>query len=659
MTDRFVTVPDSLELPAAVKVGVGRLHDSTVAGRALLTGADAAAQRSSLGLGTAAVADAADFATAAQGAKADASDVDQITLTGDLVLTLPVGRPAGQVYRCAITQDGVGGHTVTYDDQPVTVDATAGASTMVELHPVGAGYVVQYATAAGRRLATSATASEQRRVLGLTGMPHLDLSGLRATHAATPLTTPTYDASGQAVHPDVLVLDEPWSGYRYWMAMTPYTNGSEAVENASILASHDGNEWVVPAGLTNPIDTNAPSFLADPCLILDTGTLYCVYAGTKAKTSLDGVTWSARQEVTFAEGSGALLMSPSIVRDAKGVCHYWAVDGAPSPNVLMHASGTDPLTFGALAACTIVGGPVSRDLWHVAVREIMGGFVGAFTYANLDASGSGSTIHLATSHDGLTWQVGAEPALARDASIDWVSSMVYRGCLVPTSGLGGIWGRLWYSARSLSGEWRIGYTALTQHQVTTGATCTAVGWGAQESATGLGNTALGAGANAAVKGGIGNTGIGYHAALRATGAGNVAVGQEALSAPAGTAVNATTTASRQTAIGTESGQASAAVSNNITVIGYRATASGHAAIAIGSEARALHGHSTALGLQVETSAYYQLAIGAKHIEMLEQTAPGSAVANGARLYVKDNGAGKTQLCVIFATGAEIVLATEA
>ena len=73
MTDRFVTVPDSLELPAAVKVGVDRLHDSTVAGRALLTGADAAAQRSSLGLGTAATTDAGDFATAAQGALADSA----------------------------------------------------------------------------------------------------------------------------------------------------------------------------------------------------------------------------------------------------------------------------------------------------------------------------------------------------------------------------------------------------------------------------------------------------------------------------------------------------------------------------------------------------------------------------------------------------------
>ena len=113
-------------------------------------------------LGTAAAADAGDFATAAQGAKADASDVDQITLTGDLVLTLPVGHPAGQVYRAAITQDGVGGHTVTYDGNPVTVDTAAGASTQIELRPTGAGWAVAYppaaltATAAQGALADSA-----------------------------------------------------------------------------------------------------------------------------------------------------------------------------------------------------------------------------------------------------------------------------------------------------------------------------------------------------------------------------------------------------------------------------------------------------------------------------------------------------------------------
>ena len=138
MTDRFVTVPDSLELPPAVKVGVGRLHDSTVAGRALLTGADAAAQRSSLGLGTAAVADAADFEAAGTTAAAfDVVAVDQITLTAPLALTVPAGFPAGQVYRVTLTQDGTGGHTVTYDGQPL--DIAAAGSTAVDFRPDGAG----------------------------------------------------------------------------------------------------------------------------------------------------------------------------------------------------------------------------------------------------------------------------------------------------------------------------------------------------------------------------------------------------------------------------------------------------------------------------------------------------------------------------------------
>lgn len=45
-------------------------------------------------------------------------------------------------------------------------------------------------------------------------------------------------------------------------------------------------------------------------------------------------------------------------------------------------------------------------------------------------------------------------------------------------------------------------------------------------------------------------------------------------------------------------------------------------------------------------------------EMVERSAPASPSANRARLFVQDNGSGKTQLCVLFPTGVVQVLATE-
>ncbi len=42
----------------------------------------------------------------------------------------------------------------------------------------------------------------------------------------------------------------------------------------------------------------------------------------------------------------------------------------------------------------------------------------------------------------------------------------------------------------------------------------------------------------------------------------------------------------------------------------------------------------------------------------EQTDPAAPAANGATLYARDNGAGKTELCVRFATGAVQVIATQ-
>jgi hypothetical protein len=47
-----------------------------------------------------------------------------------------------------------------------------------------------------------------------------------------------------------------------------------------------------------------------------------------------------------------------------------------------------------------------------------------------------------------------------------------------------------------------------------------------------------------------------------------------------------------------------------------------------------------------------------YMDMREQTDPAAPAANFARMFTRDNGSGKTQLCVRFATGAVQVISTE-
>jgi hypothetical protein len=54
----------------------------------------------------------------------------------------------------------------------------------------------------------------------------------------------------------------------------------------------------------------------------------------------------------------------------------------------------------------------------------------------------------------------------------------------------------------------------------------------------------------------------------------------------------------------------------------------------------------------------QLTLSGVFIEFSEQAAPAAPSVNRARLYCVDNGSGKTQLAVIFNTGAAQILATE-
>jgi hypothetical protein len=233
----------------------------------------------------------------------------------------------------------------------------------------------------------------------------------------------------------------------------------------------------------------------------------------------------------------------------------------------------------------------------------------------------------------------------------------------------------------------VGFGALRAN--TTGTGLTAIGRDALKSATtavdsvaiglnalysnltGTGNSALGRDALYNTTGDY-NTAIGPYALRSTTASYNTALGYSAGYQPNGVVGNATGIGVHQTLIGFQSGQSTPGNIPYLTcvgskaigalsgvAIGYTATASGDYATAVGSGATSSHTRSVALGYQTGTSADDQLSLGGRHIEIYELTGdPSAPAANRARVYSRDNGSGKTQLCVRFNTGAVQVLATE-
>lgn len=77
----------------------------------------------------------------------------------------------------------------------------------------------------------------------------------------------------QATHPSVVQFDEPWNGYKYWMAFTPYPHNNELQENPCVAVSNDGIKWESPLFLVNPIyDTPSGGYNSDTHIFYNSST---------------------------------------------------------------------------------------------------------------------------------------------------------------------------------------------------------------------------------------------------------------------------------------------------------------------------------------------------------------------------------------------------
>ena len=304
-------------------------------------------------------------------------------------------------------------------------------------------------------------------------------AGQPLANAPSPQVTPTYDGSGEAVHPDVVHFPKGWRGWEYWLVMTPYPRDDTGKENPSILVSHDGASWQEPPGIANPIALPDTSYLADGDLFYDRASdqlwVYYVhqrisgYTHAMRKTSSDGVDWGLEStepgQSLFAVPDHELL-SPAIlkvgptywmwsVNSGSAGCHATAttIQYRTSANGIHWSAPEDTDIHSVLSCCT----QASHVPWHIDVIHVpsKNEFWMLISAIPQGLSCHNTALFFAKSTDGIRWTTYDRPALPPGPGSAWDHGQIYRATLLYDAGNDLL--RVWYSANDGS-VWHVGYT---------------------------------------------------------------------------------------------------------------------------------------------------------------------------------------------------------
>lgn len=270
------------------------------------------------------------------------------------------------------------------------------------------------------------------------------------------LDIPTYDGSGQAVHPDILYFENGFRGKsRFYLAMTPYPNSNDNYENPSILVSDNGYDFVEEKPDLNPI-VGSPDrdHNADPDIFFDADTqqflLYYLefqrpfFVNLMLLRSTDGIGWSKDVAVHYDLTAGDRpMVSPSLVkREGTYYLFFVSLDGYR----IQYYRSSDGLNWDKN-----VTGEISIDFpdgftpWHVDVFEGNGQF-----YMVCNAL-SEQYLYLARSRDLINWELYSEPVVKGSPSFH-NSKRIYRSTAI----VDGDTLVVWFSFETLDRTWAIG-----------------------------------------------------------------------------------------------------------------------------------------------------------------------------------------------------------
>lgn len=315
-------------------------------------------------------------------------------------------------------------------------------------------------------------------------------------NAKQPLQTPTYDGSGQVVHPSIIDFFNEfginaWSGYRYWMVLTPYPYGQNRFENPSLYASNDGLSWVVPPNITNPLDTSSggldKGFLFDPEMIFnpDCNQLWIYYrfadshvlkmhlikinqdlTMTKPVTIMEQSPWSQRDNrhrsfCIWREsavrwhmwGGGGEAVSPY------NTYYFFSTDGIcwGKPQRVVNEQGLDPFQAVGLSNWHMAGKPNKKErrveflVYSTVVRTLL-----KRLFISINPN---PVVYAECPMDEPTlFRTPLSSPVLLPSKSGWDNGHLYRCSFqIIDDGTAYVYS-IWYSARGSDGQWHLGHT---------------------------------------------------------------------------------------------------------------------------------------------------------------------------------------------------------
>jgi hypothetical protein len=313
------------------------------------------------------------------------------------------------------------------------------------------------------------------------------MATLPLNNAATPLTTPTHEGSGEGLHPHIIdFLTEynmaSWVGYRYWMIFTPYPNSDNANEDPNLLASNDGQVFVVPSGIVNPLADalgGASGFNSDPELVYnpDTNELWLYYRFVDSNYYIRLIKISENMEctapidiitITAYVESDVKSRSLCIWRESSSKWHMWG-GGGIRPYKVYYSFSNDGTNWGEFTQCLNSDGldpfqVIGYENWHMDCkpncRENKVEFLNYCWVLDGGDTSLAKVLNSSCNVDNPTLLLMPITSPILQVGSGWDNGCLYRSTFVienDTINKKYIF-KIWYSAKSSTGEWHIGYT---------------------------------------------------------------------------------------------------------------------------------------------------------------------------------------------------------